>query len=110
VIQANVRQWAGIEADEELPAYAWPGGYQITYITSDGATVCPECANDEDVSDDIVAGDVFYEGPAEQCAGCNRMIESSYGDPDEDDNARAPDARTLRVRALVSQLRRDSRS
>lgn len=74
------------DEDTKLPAYAWPGGYPITYLTSDGATVCADCANDEDVSDDIVAGDIFYEGPAEECAGCGKIIESAYGDPDESES------------------------
>lgn len=85
MINANVRKWACVEETEPLPAYAWPGGYQIIYYTNNSDIVCPDCANDEDVSDDIVAGDVFYEGPPEQCAGCNQMIESSYGDPDSED-------------------------
>ncbi len=85
MIKAEVRKQFGNDETGELEAYAWPGGYQIIYITSDGAIVCPKCANDEDVSDDIVAGDIFYEGATEQCAGCNEMIESSYGDPEDED-------------------------
>lgn len=69
-------------ADGTLPAYAWPGGYQIIYLTRDGEVVCPECANREvDQAQEVIAGDIFYEGPPEFCADCNREIESAYGDP-----------------------------
>ena len=82
-----------------LPSYAWPGGYPIIYVTTDGEVVCPSCANNDgdslpfvtdpalsessDGSDVIVAGDVFYEGPDELCCHCGVVIESAYGDPDD---------------------------
>jgi hypothetical protein len=69
-----------------LPAYAWPGGYPIYYLTGDGLTVCPECAN-ADTSDPAVAGDVHWEGEPMQCDDCNADIESAYGDPGADDDA-----------------------
>lgn len=78
----------------ELPAYAWPGGYPIIYLTADGGTLCPACANGENgseatedpIQDDrqwlIVASDVHWEGSPEICDHCNAEIESAYGDPD----------------------------
>ena len=73
------------ESTGKLPAYAWPGGYPIIYLTQDGLTVCPWCANKDDTSDPASAWQVFYEGPAERCDDCNIIIESAYGDPDDPD-------------------------
>ena len=71
----------------KLPAYAWPGGYPIYYVTEDGLTVCPTCANDE-TSDDVVAADVNYEDAALYCDDCNKRIESAYAEDDAmDDDA-----------------------
>jgi hypothetical protein len=73
-----------------LPAFAWPGGYQIIYIADDGATVCPKCANGEDFHESgdadgfrLEGWTIFYEGPDEICCHCNVVIESAYGDPDD---------------------------
>ena len=85
------------ENDGTLPAYAWPGGYPIFYVTDDGACLCPACANGENgslASENANEEDgahcgwqlegyiVHYEGPAETCAHCDRLIESAYGDPE----------------------------
>ncbi len=77
---------------ETLPAYAWPGGYPLVYLTRDCAELCPACANgengsmccDPDCQDDeqweLIAVDVHYEGAPIQCAHCNKMVESAYGE------------------------------
>lgn len=87
------------DSDGKLPAYAWPGGYPVTYLTADGETLCPACANGEngaepfDATDGrdllieerqwaIVAADVYWEGPPLTCAHCGAPIESAYGDPE----------------------------
>lgn len=81
----------------ELPAYAWPGGYQIVYLFADGETCCPDCANGKNGSEattdtsaerdwQLVGGDIYYEGAPLTCAHCGASIESAYGDPDADDN------------------------
>lgn len=82
--------------DGELPNYAWPGGYPIVYIASDGEPFCPDCANDEGFrlepnipgEDDrdgflLVGYAIHWEGPPEICGHCGAEIESVYGDPDE---------------------------
>jgi len=70
--------------DGTLPAFAWPGGYQMLYVTRDGSAICPACANrDVDDSQAVVAGDVYWEGPDLPCDDCDAMIPSAYGDPDE---------------------------
>ena len=85
------------DTDGTFPSWAWPGGYPIIYITDDGATLCPACANgkngslaSENANEvhgyrcgwQIEGYDVFYEGPPEICAHCGIEIESAYGDHD----------------------------
>jgi hypothetical protein len=74
----NLRDINGV-----LPAYAWPGGYPLYYVTADCLTVCPDCANKDDTSDPATAYGTHWEGPAIECDDCGRPIESAYGDPDE---------------------------
>ena len=86
------------ENGEDLPAYAWPGGYPIYYITKDCGVLCagPECANgpearqaDSECPDDdqwlVIAADVHWEGEPMVCDHCGSEIESAYGDPDEEE-------------------------
>lgn len=84
------------DGDTKLPHFAWPGGYPILYMTKDCGTLCPACANGENGSEatnpecqddpqwQIVAFDVYYEGPSLFCDHCNAEIESAYGDPEVD--------------------------
>lgn len=83
--------------------YAWPGGYQMRFICSDGESMCFDCvahgsrrevleALNERIRDgkawnadwDVMAFEVHWEGSAEICANCNRKIPNSYGDPDSE--------------------------
>ena len=66
-----------------FPAYAWPGGYPIVYITDDCEIICPKCKNTESEIYTDGDWDVYYEGPPEICVNCNAEIESAYGDPEE---------------------------
>lgn len=67
----------------QLPAYAWPGGYPLFYLTKDGSTVCPCCANKEvDDSQMPIAVDVQWEGEPLICDDCGKEIESAYGVPE----------------------------
>lgn len=68
--------------DGKLPANAWPGGYPIVYLTGDGLTICPNCANEPDTSDQVVDGDVNWEGADMPCDDCGKMMASAYGDPE----------------------------
>ena len=90
----RLRRRCKLEVNREpLPAFAWPGGYPIVYVCSDGGTLCADCVNREvDNIDDstrrklrdgwALAGcDVHYEGPPIICNHCNAEIESAYGDP-----------------------------
>lgn len=93
---------AEITRDEngKLPAYAWPGGYPIFYLTADNGILCPDCANggngslasehlDPECPDDnqwrLVACDVHYEGGSLECDHCGAEIQSAYGDPEYKD-------------------------
>ncbi len=74
----------------ELPAYAWPGGYPIYYLTADNGVLCPECANcaecrQADIYPDdeqwrIVAQHVNYEDSSLPCDNCENRIQSAYAD------------------------------
>jgi len=78
------------DSSKRLPAYAWPGGYPIIYIMSDGEVLCPDCANGEngaeptadpeDHSDWRLDGHaIHWEGDPEFCCHCGAEIESAYG-------------------------------
>ncbi len=75
------------EASNIFPGYAWPGGYEIGYVTSDAAMLCASCMNDttnpvhfvdEDDSSDgwlVVAVDCAanWDEPS-TCDHCNRTM------------------------------------
>lgn len=75
--------------------FAWPGGYPVYTVLSDGEMLCPDCARKEyrliaratlnkDRSDWQAAGaDILYEGSADYCAHCNKQLESAYGETEE---------------------------
>jgi len=44
-----------------LPAFAWPGGYPMYYVTTDGCVLCPSCANEAPV-EDLDTWDIHFEG------------------------------------------------
>lgn len=80
------KEWDDIRgADGKLPAYAWPGGYPLVYITEEGLTVCALCASkdDDETSDPVVGYQVHWEGEAETCEDCGAEIESAYGEVEE---------------------------
>lgn len=72
--------------------YAWPGGYPLFGITSDGAAVCPHCASTERASiatttgSDgwcLVAIEANWEDLQLYCDHCGDRIESAYVEPSE---------------------------
>ena len=75
-----------------LPQYAFPGGYTVVYYDRYGNEFCAECAvknwynaiADDDSFYNVDHADVYYEGPAVYCYDCSEMMESSYGDPEEE--------------------------
>lgn len=76
--------------------YAWPGGYPLFLITSDGAALCVECGRKEFrlIADAwarcdgngwfVQAADVNWEDGDLYCDHCSKQIESAYGE-DEDE-------------------------
>ena len=76
-------------SNDQLPAFAFPGGYPIVYYTADGGELCPKCANEftpeRDNAEQLqpVECDVHYEGAPIVCEHCNAEIESACGDPEE---------------------------
>jgi len=80
----------------EFPAYAWPGGYPMYYVTADNGVLCPRCANanlelttakrdsdDYDRQWAIVDYDANYENFFCQCDECNEYIDPAYITDDE---------------------------
>jgi hypothetical protein len=82
------------ESDGTPSRYAWPGGYEIAYYFTDGERCCYDCLLSSDVSEAdecdeswfVMFQTVYWEGPTEFCAHCNKECESEYGDPEENDN------------------------
>jgi hypothetical protein len=69
--------------------YAWPGGYPMFAITSDGAALCHECCKSErenigttygDDGWEVIALDINWEDNALFCDHCGKKIESAYAD------------------------------
>lgn len=82
------------DSDGKLSAWAWPGGYPIYYLDGHNSVLCPTCADRADKDPDElpqfkpVGAGVHWEGPVMYCEGCNAGIESAYGDPEEEKEAR----------------------
>jgi hypothetical protein len=71
--------------------YAWPGGYPLFAVTSDGAALCRHCARTERESIGTTTGsdgwcvvglDVNWEDPELYCDHCGGRIESAYAEPE----------------------------
>lgn len=72
--------------------YAWPGGYPLHFITSDGACLCFECAKRQgrsitsSIRDGLRDGwkveavDVNWEDGELLCDQCGQHIESAYAE------------------------------
>lgn len=69
------------------PAYAWPGGYPIVYVTRDTGNLCVECANNNleltlDKNNEdwcIVAYFINFEaGDDNTCSNCRKELEIAY--------------------------------
>jgi hypothetical protein len=70
--------------------FAWPGGYPLFILLSDGEVLCPSCAKqeyrqlvqatkDQDTSGwRPVAADINWEDEEMACCHCNEFIEPAY--------------------------------
>ena len=73
--------------------YAWPGGYPVYPVCSDGALLCWDCFRNEykNIQESIRAksGDgwrvmavgVYWEGDDDTCGNCSSPLDSAYGEP-----------------------------
>jgi len=79
--------WSEESNKGRLPAYSFPGGYPLYYITKDGGVLCADCANDDrpanvdefDAQWYITDAEVNYEDDSLYCDNCGKQIESAYG-------------------------------
>lgn len=70
------------KAGDELPAFAWPGGFPLVYQTKHGEIVCPKCVQTYQRDEDPLADACcYYEGACLACVECDAEIASAYGDP-----------------------------
>ena len=72
--------------------YAWPGGYPLYLVMSDGGALCVACGKTEfrNIADSTVkgiadgwqaaAGKINWEDAELICDHCGQPIESAYGD------------------------------
>lgn len=83
-----------LKALEDGP-YAWPGGYPLFFVTSDGGCLHVKCAeeNKDSIVDSIEgdhhdgwlveAQDINWEDPDLFCDHCGERIESAYAEDDK---------------------------
>ena len=87
----SIREIVGVEPGDKLPAFSWPGGYDILYVTDDGGVLCADCANanGSENPEDKHSG-WYLEGvmsaagsdSCHYCDNCNRQL-AGYCDGDE---------------------------
>jgi hypothetical protein len=83
----NIQTVADMKATLRAGAYAWPGGYELFFITSDGAAICFNCAREnfaliaDSIRNDICDGwkvigcDIAeYYDESLYCDHCSRQI------------------------------------
>ena len=86
---------ANVKSAIRMP-YAWPGGYPLAVLMSDGECLCVKCAHSEFrlIADSTIrnardgwramASDINWEDSSLYCAHCNEPIESAYGDDESE--------------------------
>lgn len=87
----NIETPAQLRATLRAGAYAWPGGYPLFLLLSDGECLCFKCARREyrqvsrairEHSRDgwrVVGCDINYNDLHMFCARCGEHMESAYG-------------------------------
>jgi hypothetical protein len=88
---AEIHNAAQYKATLRNGSRAWPGGYPLYFVASDGEALCFPCARKEarnvlqsilDQCDDgwrVIACEVNWEDSDLHCAHCSKQIESAYG-------------------------------
>jgi hypothetical protein len=78
---AKIKKLQKESYNNELPTYAWPGGYPIFYIDDESNVLCPDCANSNDeYSEPIIDYGINWENETLGCDHCSAHIPSAYGD------------------------------
>ena len=79
--------------------FAWPGGYPIYYLMSDGESMCADCvtreaqcianAIKENSSDGwrVVGNEINWEDNALFCGHCGKRIESAYAEDETEEDS-----------------------
>lgn len=89
IVEAQKAGYENVRAKRRMwPAYAWPGGYPVYYVTKDGGVLSPMAANQElprtlDPDDDqfyVVGQDINWEDPDLICDHLGIRIESAYAE------------------------------
>lgn len=62
--------------------YTYAGLYEVIYVDENYDTVCYDCIKKHDY--DAVAQFVHFEGEPLTCVSCNELLESEYGEIDDD--------------------------
>ncbi len=88
----RVRKEVGLPVCREpLPAFAWPGGYPVYYLFTDGGVCCPGCANRniQDIDQgrnnshggwSLCGSEVNYEDADLACDHCGKDIPAAYAE------------------------------
>ena len=97
--------------------YAWPGGYPLFLVMSDGGALCLDCGKKEfrqiayahrhNLRDGwrVAAPDINWEETDLRCDHCNNKIESAYGeDKAMDHKPQLSDAEKSAINALDPAL------
>ena len=91
----EIRTVAEFKATLRAGPSAWPGGYPLYFIVSDGAALSFQTARAEfrliaeSIHDErsegwrVVACEINYEDSNLVCAHSGELIESAYGEPEE---------------------------
>jgi ribosomal protein S27E len=72
----------------ECHAVTIPGMYTLIYFNSKDEVLCSGCATK--IATDIVAVRTYDEGSKIDCTDCGKVMESSYGDPEEEEEVKTP--------------------
>ena len=91
LVQSEIQRLKVVKDFVRMP-YAWPGGYPLVMVTSDGGALCSDCAHAEwplicaESFDNTNCGfrtsgvGANYENDNLYCDHCNAHIPSAYGD------------------------------
>lgn len=111
----EIRTVAEFKATLRAGPYAWPGGYPLFLITSDGATISFEGARKKfrsivasiraNASDGwrVVGCDINYEDASMYCEVTGNRIESAYAEDDAKEIDAATRAENCAARHLAEQ-------